>query len=918
MWLRCSALTKQALGSQAINESCSICTRTLSRRHLHISRRLAAQTTANKSSNDKAFAKTLLLPKTDFPLRADAANREKLFRKKTTETLYKWQWSEKLRPLFVLHDGPPYANGNVHIGHALNKILKDVINRYKLLRGYRIHYMPGFDCHGLPIEHKALKQLEADHRQMDPLEVRKVARKTAEKAIKVQMKEFKDFGIMTDWDNVYRTYDRSYEIRQLRVFQTMLKKGLIYRQEKPVLWSPSSRTALAEAEIEYKEDHVSETVYVHFPLMTRGKKLEEVIAQHPELADKTVSLVIWTTTPWTLPANMFVAYGKNIEYCLVQSSSGYLIVARDRVEALSQLTGGHLQILSTFRGDDLQGSRYTPPYLTAAARETGLPVVSADYVTADSGTGLVHSAPAHGMDDYAAWKAQEAESESANTTMASYVDADGQYGGNLSSEIVSPDVTGLVGASVLSDAPAKVIEDLKARGLLLASAKIRHKYPHDWRTKQPVIVRSTPQWFANVENIKTQAVNALQSVNFVPDQGRNRLEAFTRSRSEWCISRQRSWGVPIPMLFDVKTGTPNMDDSVLSHIVAVLAEKGIDHWWRGAVEDFLPPSMQNTSSSYYKGTDTMDVWFDSGVSWTGIEELLQAEGLGTRTPLTEAYLEGSDQHRGWFQSSLLTSIAVKGVAPFANVITHGFVLDKDGVKMSKSIGNVISPLTVINGGDDKAKLPAYGTDVLRFWAASSGYTRDVTCSMDTISGSAETLRKIRNTLRFILGNLSNATPEERSLPSSLSFVDRYVLHELSQLSKNVREAYDEYQFNKGLAGVTQYCTSVLSSFYFGIIKDSLYADSATSSRRTAIVYTLQQVLSRLTYAIAPVTPHLAEDVWQHWPSSGRSGTESFFQKTWQDQDLPREDDQFISIMNTMLQLRREAMAAIEAARRGER
>ncbi|KAH8922066.1 isoleucyl-tRNA synthetase [Atractiella rhizophila] len=798
---------------------------------------------------EQTYSSTILLPRTPFPLRADAVRREKLWSKQIGNALYEWQWSQKERPVFILHDGPPYANGNLHAGHGLNKVIKDIINRYKVLRGFRVHYVPGWDCHGLPIEMKVLelmKKAKKDISALSAIEIRNAAREHARQNVQLQLAEFNELGIMVDWDNRYQTYDHHFEISQLKVFQKMIDRGLITRARKPVYYSPSSMTALAESELEYNETHKSRSVYLAFPVVQRSPELSERLQNF----NGQVSLAIWTTTPWTIPANMAVAISPDLEYSLVHhSSKGYLVVASSRIDELRTTFCDPLPLKCSFPGSTLLGSRYRPP-LSNGARSC--PVISSPYVSADTGTGLVHSAPAHGFEDWSICHAVIAE-DSLSEALLTTVTDQGRFSNSLR-QILRPDIAEeLNGKSVMGDGVKSITHYLREESLI-AEVPITHKYPYDWRTKQPVMIRVTPQWFANLESIKDQALSAVETVQFTPESGRARLESFVRSRTEWCISRQRAWGVPIPALINASTGEALLTSQSIAHIISVLEQKGLDYWWIGPVEEFVPPEHQE--QTWLKGMDTMDVWFDSGTSWTTIRELVLPRNEAL--PLTDLYLEGSDQHRGWFQSSLLTSVSTEGKSPYCKVLTHGFVLDGSGQKMSKSLGNVISHLTVINGGDNKKQLPAYGRDVFRLWAASVDYTGDVLIGPSIIGQVSENLKKIRNTFRFLLGYV---TPYPLPLQyEHHTLMESFVLHEIWKLETACLKHYDDFAFNKVVQDVNRFVNSTLSGLYFDSVKDVLYSNGVFDNRRQTVIAVFSQLLETLLKVLSPILPHLCEEV----------------------------------------------------------
>ncbi|KAL4935762.1 hypothetical protein BDV06DRAFT_217178 [Aspergillus oleicola] len=845
----------------------------------------------------RSWSSTLKLPKSTFPARVSPSDQTK-YLKRATDDLYSWQRSSRPadRP-FILHDGPPYANGDLHVGHALNKILKDIICRVQLGLGKRVRYVPGWDCHGLPIELKALETRKDIQDQETGIAraaaTRKVARNLASKTVKKQMSGFRGFGVMADWEGHWKTMDKGFEKRQLGIFREMVEKGLIYRRFKPVYWSPSTGTALAEAELEYKDDHVSTAAFVRFPLVKMPLHLE----QNPLLSGKKISSVIWTTTPWTLPANAVIAIHPGLEYTIVESSAhGHLLVAQSRLESLASLLKEELSVIVPgILGSDLADQTTYQPLFKGTDAEPQ-PVIAAEFVTADSGTGLVHCAPGHGMEDYEACRARG---------ISAFAPVDDH--GRFTDLAMLNDPSKLSGKSVLGEGNAAVLEYLQAEGRLLSQHRYEHKYPYDWRSKQPIIIRATEQWFADVGDIRAPALQALQDVEFVPAAGKQRLEGFVKNRSEWCISRQRAWGVPIPALYHLGTGEAVLTKESVSHIMNVIDERGIDAWWTDDATDpaWVPASLRDESGpGYRRGTDTMDVWFDSGTSWAEVEAPYSEHGRPA-----DVYLEGSDQHRGWFQSGLLTyvshQLASKQTstprAPFKTLITHGFTLDEEGRKMSKSIGNTIEPQTIMDGtllpplkpkkGKGKKQqenappiYDALGPDALRLWAASSDYTRDVVIGKQVLQTVHTSLHKYRVTFKLLLGALSDFGPANKVPYDQLLLTDRIVLLHLSEMVLAVRAACDKFEFYKAVNAVNRWANLEFSAFYMEAIKDRLYTLGENSPSRRAAQTTLFHIYQHLQEVLAPITPLLVEETWEHTPEAIKAGLEHPLQRTVTDPD----------------------------------
>ncbi|MBE9202813.1 isoleucine--tRNA ligase [Synechocystis salina LEGE 06099] len=839
----------------------------------------------------KSYKDTVNLPQTRFDMRANASKREPEIQQYWQEKgIYADLADNNPKELFVLHDGPPYANGALHMGHALNKVLKDIINKYKLLQGHKVHYVPGWDCHGLPIELKVLQSLKSSERaELTPLTLRHKARDFALKAQQEQAVGFQRYGIWGDWQKPYLTLTPEYEAAQIGVFGAMALKGYIYRGLKPVHWSPSSRTALAEAELEYPEGHTSRSIYVGFPITQAGEKATEILA--PYIDDLVVA--IWTTTPWTLPGNLAVALNPDLTYAVVQTEShifqnSHLIVALDLVEKLSETFGVKLTVKTTIKGEALENTQYRHPLYDRVSPI----VIGGDYVTTESGTGLVHTAPGHGQEDYIVGQRY-------GLPILSPVDG----AGNLTAEAGQ-----FAGLNVLKDANEAIINALQDQKALLREEAYEHKYPYDWRTKKPTIFRATEQWFASVEGFRDQALKAIKEVTWIPAQGENRITPMVGDRSDWCISRQRAWGVPIPVFYDEETNEPLLTEETINHVQQIIARKGSDAWWELTVEELLPEKYRNNGRTYRKGEDTMDVWFDSGSSWAAV-----ADNRPELKYPVDLYLEGSDQHRGWFQSSLLTSVAVNGIAPYKTVLTHGFVLDEKGHKMSKSLGNVVDPYQIINGGKNQKQEPAYGADVLRLWVASVDYANDVPIGQGILKQLVDVRNKIRNTARFLLGNLHDFNPQTDAVVyEDLPELDRYMLHRMTEVFAEVTEAYESFQFFKFFQTVQNFCVVDLSNFYLDIAKDRLYISAPNAPRRRSCQTVLQLALENLVKAIAPVLCHLAEDIWQFLPYE--KPAESVFQAGWVTMDSRWVQPELAQTWVKLRQLRTEVNKVMESAR----
>ena len=820
--------------------------------------------TRDAAEGRPSYKDTLNLLQTGFGMRANAVKREPELQSFWAEQGIDLQLGlNNTGPAFTLHDGPPYANGALHMGHALNKVLKDVINKYQVLRGRRVRYVPGWDCHGLPIELKVLQSMDQEQRKaLTPIKLRKKAAAYARKQVDGQMKGFQRWGIWADWEQPYLTLQKEYESAQIRVFGEMVLKGHIYRGLKPVHWSPSSRTALAEAELEYPDGHTSPSVYAAFPAVELPAALRDALSREgielpadPGALGELLQVAIWTTTPWTLPANLAVSVNERLDYALVDDGNGrLLLVAADLIDTLTTTLERPLSRRASVKGELLAGLIYRHPLLD----RTSPVVIGGEYITTESGTGLVHTAPGHGVDDF------HTGQKNGLPVLCPVDEA-----GNLTEE-AGP----FAGLNVLKDANAAIIEALEQAGALLKQEAYGHRYPYDWRTKKPTIFRATEQWFASVDGFRQQALDAIDAVEWTPASGRNRIEAMVKERGDWCISRQRTWGVPIPVFYNRSNGEVLLNAETLAHIEALIAEHGADVWWEKDETELLPAAYADQAGQWRKGTDTMDVWFDSGSSWAAVAQ--QREQLSYPADL---YLEGSDQHRGWFQSSLLTSVAVNGHAPYKRVLTHGFALDEKGRKMSKSLGNVVDPMVIIEGGKNQKQEPPYGADVLRLWVSSVDYSADVPIGAGILRQLADVYRKVRNTSRYLLGNLHDFNPTADAIPvAELPLLDRWMLQRTAEVMDEITAAFENYEFFRFFQLLQNFCVTDLSNFYLDIAKDRLYVSAPADRRRRSCQTVMALIIERLAGLISPVLCHMAEDIWQNLPYPVAES--SVFQRGW--------------------------------------
>ena len=775
-------------------------------------------------SDVKDFKGTLWMPKTDFPMRGNLPTREPEVQAGWDELdLYKKRVAKNTgKESFILLDGPPYANGDIHMGHALNKVLKDFIVRYKSMAGFESPYIPGWDTHGLPIEQALVNKKKVKRHEISVADFRALCEEYAREQIAEQMKQFKRLGVIGDWENPYLTLDKEFEGSQLLVFAKMAADGLIYKGLKPIYWSPSSETALAEAEIEY-HDKKSASIYVAFKVKDANGIL-----------DGDEEFVIWTTTPWTIPANLGIAVHAELAYSVVTVGNRKFVVAKELVSKLAEeLEWEDYSEVAVFKGDQLERIVAAHPLYGRDSL-----VVLGDHVTLDAGTGLVHTAPGHGEDDFNVGKEYGLD-------VLCPVDGKGKF----TAAVNDPELEGLY-----YDVANKVItERLDASGALLKLSFMTHSYPHDWRTKKPIIFRTTNQWFASIEGLKEKMMASIENVNWIPAWGETRLGNMVKDRNDWCISRQRVWGVPIPVFY-AEDETPILDEKIMQHVAELVREHGTNIWFEKDAKDLLPAGFTHPNSPnghFTKETDIMDVWFDSGTVHHGV---LKARGL---TYPADMFLEGSDQYRGWFNSSLSTGVAMTGIAPYKTVLSHGFALDGKGHKMSKSLGNVIDPLKLIK---------QYGADVVRMWVASVDYQSDVRISDDMIKQVSETYRKIRNTFRFLLGNLSDFDPAVDAVAfEDMPEVDQFMMIKLNILVAGMRAAYDEYRFDDVSKYMINYMTNSLSAFYLDFTKDILYIEEQNGLSRRAVQTVLYEHALAMALLLTPIIPHTAEEIYSHLP-----------------------------------------------------
>ena len=825
------------------------------------------------------YNSTLNLPKTEFPMRAGLPNSEPV-------TLKNWEDNnvyEKLmeknegKPLFVLHDGPPYANGNIHLGTALNKVLKDIIVRYKNMAGFKAPFVPGWDTHGLPTELKArAKAGVGNSTTIDDVELREICRDFANGYIDDQRNQFKRLGGLGEWYNPYITLLPEFEATQIRIFAEMASKGYIYRGLKPVYWCSDCKTALAEAEIEYAEDPCH-SIYVKFNVTDDLGKLS-ALGVDPA---KTY-FVIWTTTTWTLPANVAICVGPKYNYAVIKAGDEYYVMAEDLYQSAIEIAEiADYEVVATIKGSELEYMKTAHPFLDRESL-----VIVGDHVTLESGTGCVHTAPGHGVDDYIVCNNYP------EIPIIVPVDADG----------VLTEEAGQFAGLKTADANKPIAQHLDKTGNLFALKKIIHQYPHCWRCKEPVLFRATDQWFCSVDDFKKEAVDAIQNVQWIPAWGKDRITSMVKERKDWCISRQRKWGVPIPIFYCNECNEPIIDKDAMNAVADLFEKEGSDSWYKYEADQIVPAGTKCPKcggTHFSKEKDIMDVWFDSGSSYAAV--LQNRDYLSFPADL---YLEGADQYRGWFQSSLLTSVATQGTAPYKTVLTHGWVVDGEGRKMSKSLGNGIEPQEIID---------QYGADILRLWVASSDYHADIRISKDILKQLSESYRKIRNTARYILGNLSDFDPSKDMVSvDELYPIDKWAIVKLNELIAKTKNAYDTYEFHQVYHSVHNFCVVDMSNFYLDVLKDRLYTEKADSKSRRAAQTAIYIIVDAMTRMISPILAYTSDEIWKYMPHTAENNTENVVFN-----DMPQEiaisvEDGFMAKWDRIHELRDTVKKSLEA------
>lgn len=828
-----------------------------------------------KCEEKKDYGKTLNLPQTDFPMRGNLPENEpKIFEEIFENGLYeKMIKKNEGKEPFVLHDGPPYANGEIHMGHALNKILKDTVVRYKNLKGFYTPFIPGYDTHGMPTEKKAIEKLGLNRDEIPVSQFRDTCKEFNKGFIEKQTKGFKRLGVLADWENPYITYQPQMEAKQLEVFGKMYQGGYIYKGLKPVYWCTDCETALAEAEIEYKDVN-SNTAYVKFPIIEAKGLFDE----------REAYVVIWTTTPWTLPGNMGITISPDFEYSLVEANGEKLIIATELVDKVMQIAEiENYTAIKTFKGTELEGVRCKHPFLP---RESRVVLGSEDTILVElgTGTGAVHTAPGYGKEDYLCGLKN-------NLDIVVTVDSKGHQ----------TEGAGPFEGMYYAKSDKEIIKWLEENNLLLAKQTVNHSYPHCWRCKHPIIFRATSQWFASVDGFRKEALEQIKNVKWYPTWGEERISKMIEERNDWCISRQRTWGVPLPIFYCEDCEKEYVTSESLKKVQNIVAEKGSNAWFDLDAEELLPENAKCEHcgcTKFKKETDIMDVWFDSGSTH---QSVLAERGL----PQANLYLEGSDQYRGWFQSSLLTAVAANGEAPYKEVVTHGYVVDEQGRKMSKSLGNGIDPIDMVN---------ELGADILRLWVLASDYTSDVSISKNILKQVSETYRKIRNTARFILGNINGLDVNSLVPYSELQEIDKFALIKLNKLIAECTKAYDSYDFNKAYQAINTFCVVDMSNFYLDIIKDRLYTAKPDSQERKSAQTVMYLILNALVKILAPMTCYTAEEIWKYMPHMQNENVESVMMNFYPEVNSEYENKELEEKWNRILKIKEDVSKKLEEAR----
>ena len=818
------------------------------------------------------YSGTVNLPVTDFPMRANLPQKEpQILSAWEKENLYgQIQDSRKDAPLYILHDGPPYANGHIHLGHALNKVLKDIIVKHKTMKGFRVPYVPGWDCHGLPIELNVTRELGDKSKAISKADIRKKCRDNAEMFVNIQMEEFKRLGVLGDYEHPYLTMNKDYEADIVEIFGKLFKEGYIYRSKKPIYWCPDCATALAEAEVEYGS-HTSDAVYVKFRIDPSSVSIDGV--------DKDrMFAVIWTTTPWTLPANLGLCFHKDFEYSVFRFGNEYYLLAKELLPQMKKVIGSEPSGEWPVTVGSIETLKAAHPFIDRESK-----ILFGPHVTLEQGTGIVHTAPGHGHEDYITGLRYGLD-------VFCPVDDNGRF-----TDEYSP----MKGINVF-DANDKIIEVLKEKNVLISNETIEHSYPHCWRCHKPLIFRATEQWFFNIDHngLRQKCLQAIDKTQWVPLWGESRFRGMAETRPDWCLSRQRSWGVPIPSFRCEKCDKNLMSAETIEHFALLARKENLDIWYTDDIKNLIPGGLKCScgGESFIKEYDILDVWFDSGISHFAVLD----KWPGHRWP-SDSYLEGSDQHRGWFQSSIWPALALRDAAPFKTVITHGFLLDENGKAMSKSIGNVIPPEKIVS---------QYGADILRLWVSSEDYRNDMRIGLEMIKQIADSYRRIRNTFKYIIGNISGFKASDILPYSELDSIDKWILHKLYDLSRKIINHYENFEFHMVYRRLLNFCAVELSSIYFDISKDTLYVEAKNSKKRLANLSVLYEINETLVRLVAPIIPFTAEEIWKFLSKPGSVHTQDYYNLR-EDYNNPEIEENIEKVVD----IKKDVLKALELIRK---